>query len=697
MWVYLPKQCIPSHFFPVQEGLTSDSISPFQRLASSVTSNKMRMPARYWQLAWKKRPYLQRLSGAMLAPSEANRGVERFIASLGDSHVSSQEPLSTQNEGSYRLSQWKLETLPSLTSVDGVELPLSCHELAHLLEKLEVLGFWIPLPQMSTHTIPDKSFENGTLIKNEMKGYLASQNGSVPKNLTAATTIKTALGSLSGTYYLPKRQMTTPLTSGGSLGATLPMDGGYSEKVGKTVELSSAAALKKRPRSGKGSRQRDTMPPESSVKVSSNSILLKETSTNSLAHSEPMHTEKPLLQQLLDLPPINPEHFTWDGQAEMAPSMMDILKPQPPAENSLLVWLWLPTEHSVSLPPYISLQLERPALSKDEPMHRDPNLTWMSTSTIDLRLLRVSTDGSELDPLSQGGLVLYTTLASMKMNHTSLTAQSSTTARTSQELGNRQGSMDPKVGSGESLQGLLAKYDPVSCSLKMSQRSLFPGLDEFSGTLPASGTMRNGACRARPVSEHLTSVDDCSYWPTPTATPYGSSQNGINGKGGANERPSAGTLSLENQARALRSTPTVKGNYMVKGQGSTTGDGIATPALRWNTPRSRDYKQGGKDCLTSDIQNFRPSSPQGQEKPSSGLEFSQSTQTSPPRLNPRFVEWMMNWPQNWTSTKTIEARDCDALETEWCRWLRLSRSSISRLGWVYNGDGDGLKKKQRQP
>jgi hypothetical protein len=36
-----------------------------------------------------------------------------------------------------------------------------------------------------------------------------------------------------------------------------------------------------------------------------------------------------------------------------------------------------------------------------------------------------------------------------------------------------------------------------------------------------------------------------TIWPTPAATPYGSSQNGINGKGGENERPSAGTPSLE--------------------------------------------------------------------------------------------------------------------------------------------------------
>ena len=40
-----------------------------------------------------------------------------------------------------------------------------------------------------------------------------------------------------------------------------------------------------------------------------------------------------------------------------------------------------------------------------------------------------------------------------------------------------------------------------------------------------------------------------SDFPTPSATEYGSSQNGINGKGGAFERPSAGTPSLSTAAR----------------------------------------------------------------------------------------------------------------------------------------------------
>lgn len=70
--------------------------------------------------------------------------------------------------------------------------------------------------------------------------------------------------------------------------------------------------------------------------------------------------------------------------------------------------------------------------------------------------------------------------------------------------------------------------------------------------------MRSGTCTPRtsrrwalPTKDSAGFVlptNETSY-PTPAATQYGSSQNGINGVGGDNERPSAGTPSLETMAR----------------------------------------------------------------------------------------------------------------------------------------------------
>jgi hypothetical protein len=51
----------------------------------------------------------------------------------------------------------------------------------------------------------------------------------------------------------------------------------------------------------------------------------------------------------------------------------------------------------------------------------------------------------------------------------------------------------------------------------------------------------------RGVPDSLSSA--VKMWPTPSATPYGSSQNGINGIGGEHERPSARTPSLDTHAK----------------------------------------------------------------------------------------------------------------------------------------------------
>lgn len=59
---------------------------------------------------------------------------------------------------------------------------------------------------------------------------------------------------------------------------------------------------------------------------------------------------------------------------------------------------------------------------------------------------------------------------------------------------------------------------------------------------------RGSVNRSGLLSDDLKSAAAAMY-PTPKAATYGSSQNGINGKGGTFERPSAGTASLMTMAR----------------------------------------------------------------------------------------------------------------------------------------------------
>lgn len=71
---------------------------------------------------------------------------------------------------------------------------------------------------------------------------------------------------------------------------------------------------------------------------------------------------------------------------------------------------------------------------------------------------------------------------------------------------------------GVSLQDSFARYDQASSSWKTFQRSLLEEWARFSGTWPASGTMRNGQVYRRVLWVRHTCDSECSLWPTPTAS-----------------------------------------------------------------------------------------------------------------------------------------------------------------------------------
>lgn len=63
-----------------------------------------------------------------------------------------------------------------------------------------------------------------------------------------------------------------------------------------------------------------------------------------------------------------------------------------------------------------------------------------------------------------------------------------------------------------------AQFDPNTCSLRMSQLSLFEDSMLSSPTLPQAGSMRNGQCFERPIWVPRTVVNGSTSWPTPLAS-----------------------------------------------------------------------------------------------------------------------------------------------------------------------------------
>lgn len=169
--------------------------------------------------------------------------------------------------------------------------------------------------------------------------------------------------------------------------------------------------------------------------------------------------------------------------------------------------------------------------------------------------------------------------------------------------------------SGESLRGLLAKYDPLTHSLKTAQGSLFSGLIESSPTLPRSGTMRNGECYQRETLAHRMSGRGCGF--------------------------------LQNECIP---TPTVCGNYNRKGASKTSGDGLATYVKMHPTP-----------CASNNRNRGGPNSPAIARRIEIGKQVSLSMTVDGP-MNPTFPEWLMGWPIGWTESSPLAT---DRFQSAW--------------------------------
>lgn len=196
-------------------------------------------------------------------------------------------------------------------------------------------------------------------------------------------------------------------------------------------------------------------------------------------------------------------------------------------------------------------------------------------------------------------------------------------------------------GSGPSSLGSpCAIYEAATSSLRTSAPSLFEDLTESSVTLPKAGTMRSGTCFERSRSAHRTVVSGSSYsrneYPTPSATPYGTSQN--EGQV-AHKRPTAGTPSLD------------------------------TWAQNWPTPTAGDAKQSGSRNApgsaahlgTSLTDQIRTGGSDGRRGRTTVQDGSATSKPAVHRqLSPQFVEALMGLPPGWSSAQI----DCDASETE---------------------------------
>lgn len=225
-------------------------------------------------------------------------------------------------------------------------------------------------------------------------------------------------------------------------------------------------------------------------------------------------------------------------------------------------------------------------------------------------------------------------------------------------------------GSGPPSHDLLATLERGSWFAKTSQASFLP-VDSlpFSQTWPRWGSVWNGESYQRPAWAPRTGASGFSSWPT--------CRSSDGDKGSANSRDSrdsSGSLHLTSSA-AQWQTP--KANDSEK-RGDVANDhrsGVVAQAMNWPTPMAADdgHKVTANSLqagLIGAVVNF---SPLAQPTPD-GPTLSNDGPTSPPRLNPAFVFWLMGMPFWWGSPEPISFA-----QQEMVSWRYALRRQLSAL------------------
>lgn len=253
------------------------------------------------------------------------------------------------------------------------------------------------------------------------------------------------------------------------------------------------------------------------------------------------------------------------------------------------------------------------------------------------------------------------------------------------------------VGSGRTSSECLGRFAPDGSFSKTCLDLFGTDSDPSSVDWPGWGTMRNGAVSPRPELVPRTggSGSSCSRdgWTTPTAWQQEEDPESFEARRQRNMAKGYIATRADQLDRVAERWPTPRVTTNggipspdVTGKGSRLEDvaGIwptptsherthsprqvdhgaqfANVVATWPTPRAEDsecsgarHSRGVEDTLTATSRSFPPVL----QTSTCGPECLSSPPGSPPRflhpkrmrLNPRFVEWLMNWPDQWTRVR----------------------------------------------
>ncbi len=252
---------------------------------------------------------------------------------------------------------------------------------------------------------------------------------------------------------------------------------------------------------------------------------------------------------------------------------------------------------------------------------------------------------------------------------------------TSHALERAQESTGRKADSGVKWLELLARFDRSTSLWKTPQCSLFEGLDEFSGTWPRWGTMRNGVCyrRATPsglsaframIDRHLTISGNESGYSQRAPSPIAGDASGSRSSKGKDRPDECGLSGWTRRMRSPTNTDAGRGGAQPEEQRLANGHSVRLSdqlCQRAPTPRSEDSQcagghRGNPDTLvaftrmgTPRTSDAKDSGPIGSKSHATmeGKQYlcAQVKNAAGGQLNPQWEDWFMGWPIGWTDVR----------------------------------------------
>lgn len=259
-----------------------------------------------------------------------------------------------------------------------------------------------------------------------------------------------------------------------------------------------------------------------------------------------------------------------------------------------------------------------------------------------------------------------------------------------------------KDGSGNISRESLMRYDQKSYSWKMSQASFLEEVSQqFFPVLPKSGMMLNGSVYQLPQWEHLIDEKESSSWPTPLARDWkGGTRKGTDyyGLDTAAERwmtpntmdalPPKSQETLDREATTTRKgrkrpanlrdqvNVVMKQTHWLTPTANEDHAGTTEGKMQWMLAHQTQEYMENQDLLqhqttqlgeiSSDIEKTSlqpwqttgnttwktPLASDGEGGTKDMKKYSTRTKLgdqvgSRKRLNPKFVEWLMGWEENW--------------------------------------------------